>query len=110
MARGNEQVVRPGRGALLRHAELTPEVTEMLDVRNLVVLESLPQPFEPGVPGGIVHVGAHDQRDEVDHGVAHRRTDGARGAVHLLDGRGDALEEEHGTFGRAEGDPSVRPS
>src|SRR6266536_3068265 len=90
---------QPGDRPLRRHlfgpAQLTPAVTQNLDVGDLIDLVGPPQPRKPPVTGfGVGRRGGDDPGELLDSPV-HRTANGTRGAVHALKCRRHPLEEQH---------------
>jgi hypothetical protein len=77
-----------------------PVIGEPFDVRDLVSLVGCPKALEPG----LAHLGssgrADDDRNELGEGVVDRRPDRPRGAVDVLEGWREALNEGHCAVGR----------
>ncbi|MCX7031842.1 MAG: hypothetical protein NTU62_17210 [Spirochaetes bacterium] len=57
------------------HSGLAPAVAELLDVRDLIGLECLPEALEPRIAGLPISLGPRDDHDELADGVVHRGAD-----------------------------------
>jgi hypothetical protein len=97
--------IGPTRRHLSGRTEITPVVTDPLDVRHLVCLARRPEPLQPRAAHARFYGRAGNHRDEIDKCVVHRCADGAGRAVDLLECGREALDQgdralggEHGVF------------
>jgi hypothetical protein len=75
-------------------------ISESFDVRDLVSSVRVKQALEPGSPRGLSGRCFGDDWHELSNGVVNGRTNGARGAVDVLERGRQPLDERDGAFGR----------
>jgi len=80
-----DQAIAPFGRHVGRAAQLTPVVREAFNVRDLVGAVRLEEPLEPRGPGRRVRRSLGDDGHELGDRAVHRSSDGARGAVDVLE-------------------------